>query len=63
VSNGQLFFAVAGLMSAEIAVVLGFMFHEFSDVKRQINQLIQYLITHEGKIAMLDERTGGKKAG
>jgi hypothetical protein len=44
-------------MSAEIAVVLGFMFHGFSDVKQQINQLIQYMVSHEGRISTLEERT------
>jgi hypothetical protein len=34
----QMFFSIAALMSAEIAVVLGFMFHGFSNLKQQINQ-------------------------
>jgi hypothetical protein len=57
VSNTQMFLAIAGLVSTEIAVVLAFMFHGFSDLKQQINQLIQYMVAHEGRIATVEERT------
>jgi hypothetical protein len=38
-TNVQLFFAIVGVLSAEIAVVLAFMFHGFSDLKQQIKFL------------------------
>ena len=36
-TNLQLFFAIVGVMSAEIAVVLAFTFHGFDGLKRQID--------------------------
>ena len=36
-TNVQLFFAIVGVLSAELAVLLAFMFHGFSDIKKQIN--------------------------
>jgi membrane protein implicated in regulation of membrane protease activity len=56
----QLFFAIVCVVSAELAVVLAFMFNGFSEVKQQINSLIQYIASHEGKIATLEERTKQK---
>ena len=55
-TNLQLFFAIVGVMSAEIAVVLAFTFHGFSDLKRQINRLSQYMVDHEGRISALEDR-------
>jgi hypothetical protein len=35
-TNIQLFFAIVGVLSAELAVVLAFMFRGFSDIKQRM---------------------------
>jgi hypothetical protein len=37
-------------------VVRAFTFHGFSDLKRQINRLSQYMVDHEGRISALEDR-------
>jgi hypothetical protein len=41
--------------------VTTFMFHGFSRVESQINQLIQFMVGHEGRISTLEERTKGNQ--
>ena len=71
-TNANLFFSIVGVVSAEIAVLTMFMLHgfsalraemhvNFSDVKNQIQHLIDLHINHAERIAALDERTGGTK--
>jgi hypothetical protein len=60
-SSIQLFFAIVGVVTLEIGVVTTFMFHGFSRVESQINQLIQFMVGHEGRISTLEERTKGNQ--
>jgi hypothetical protein len=57
----QLFYSVAGLMVTLFGLAMAF-FKYYIDAKidpvaGQVNQLVQYMILHEGKISSLEERT------
>lgn len=55
------FFSIAGLMLTLFGITLGF-FKYYIDAKidpisKNVDILVQYMISHEGKIARLEERT------
>jgi hypothetical protein len=56
VTNNQLFFALAGLMIAINGLTAGYLKYyldaKLDPVSKQLNQLVQYMILHEGKINM-----------
>jgi uncharacterized membrane protein (GlpM family) len=57
----QAFFAIAGLMVTLFALAAGF-FRYYIDAKidplsRNVGMLVQYMVSHEGKISRLEERT------
>lgn len=57
----QMFFAIAGLLVTLFGLALGF-FKYYIDAKidpvsRNVDMLVQYMISHEGKISRLEERT------
>jgi hypothetical protein len=57
----QLFFALAGLTVTLTGLLAGF-FKYYLDAKvdpiaKQVDLLVQYMISHEGKISRLEERT------
>lgn len=60
-TNNQLFFALAGLMLAINGLTAGFLKYyidaKIDPVGERVNELVQYMILHEGKIATLEERT------
>jgi hypothetical protein len=67
VSTNQVFFSVAGLLVTLFGLGIAF-FKYYIDAKldpigKNVDMLVQYMISHEGKIARLEERTGGKKDG
>jgi hypothetical protein len=59
-SNAQLFLALVGVIVTVIGAQTLLLNARISDVKEQVNQLIQYMVSHEGRISALEERN--KKA-
>jgi len=60
-SDIQVFFAMAGLMVTLFGLAVAF-FKYYIDAKidpltRGVDTLVQYMVSHEGKIAVLQERT------
>jgi uncharacterized protein (DUF486 family) len=58
--------SVAGLLVTLFGLGIAF-FKYYIDAKldpigKNVDMLVQYMILHEGKIARLEERTGGQKA-
>jgi hypothetical protein len=62
VSNEQLFFAILSVLAAQtgiiLTVVLLYINAKIDPLRGQVT-LLQYVVTHEGKIAVLEERTKG----
>jgi hypothetical protein len=56
-------FQIAGLMTVQtgaiLTVLILYINAKIDPVKEQVDLLVQYMISHEGKIAILEERTGG----
>ncbi len=57
----QAFFAMAGLMVTMFGLAMAF-FKYYIDAKidpiaNRVNLLVQYMISHEGRISTLEERT------
>jgi hypothetical protein len=60
-TTNQLFFSIAGLNVTLFSLALAF-FKHYIDAKtdpigKQVSELVNYMILHEGKIATLFERT------
>lgn len=60
----QLFFAIAGLMVTLFGTALVFVKYyvdaKIDPVARNVDMLVQYMISHEGRLARLEERHGPK---
>jgi hypothetical protein len=60
-TNAQLFFALAGVLVTISGMLAGFIKYyldaKIDPVQRNVQQLVDYMILHEGKIATLEERT------
>jgi hypothetical protein len=58
-------FQIAGLMTVQtgaiLTVLILYINAKIDPVKEQVDLVVQYMITHEGKIAVLEDRSGGKK--
>lgn len=57
----QLFFALAGLMLTLFGMFGGFLKYyldaKIDPLQTQVNQLVDYMVLHQGKIERLEERT------
>lgn len=64
-STTQLFFSICGVMVTLILAQTGYLIMylnaKIGPVGKQVDTLVQYMVLHEGKIATLEERSGGKK--
>ena len=60
-TTNQLFFAIAGLMLTLFGMAMAFIKHyidaKIDPISTNVNMLVQYMISHEGKISRLEERT------
>lgn len=67
----QLFFALTGTYIAVVGLLVGILIKyldarlgqidaKLDPIKEQVDLLVQYMISHEGRIATLEERTKGK---
>ncbi len=56
-TTNQLFFAVAGLVVAVMAFFKYDIGAKIDPVAADVKRLIDYMILHEGKIVVLEERT------
>jgi hypothetical protein len=64
-TNTQLFFAILGSVTALFVVqttvftTLGkaYLDAKIDPLRKQVDLLVQYMVSHEGKIAKLEERT------
>lgn len=61
-SNTQMFFSIVGVFAAQTTFLTLYLNAKIDPVQKQVDMLVQYMVTHEGKIATLEERSGGKKA-
>jgi hypothetical protein len=57
VTNAQLFFAIAGLLTGQTAILILYINAKIDPVREQVGTLVQYMVSHEGKIGVLEERT------
>ena len=62
-TDAQLFFAMAGLMVTLFGLAIAF-FKYYIDAKidpltRNVYTLVRYMVSHEGKISLLQEKTKG----
>jgi hypothetical protein len=60
-SNTQLFFALAGMFVSVIVAQTLLLNSRISDLAQNVNNLIQFMVGHEGRIATLEERTKGNQ--
>jgi hypothetical protein len=60
-SNTQLFFALAGMFVSVIVAQTLLLNSRISDLAQNVNNLIQYMVGHGGRIATLEERTKGNQ--
>lgn len=69
-TNAQLFFAIAGLFTGQTAILILYINAKIDgkidgvngrldSISKQVDLLVQYMIDHEGRISVLEERTGG----
>ena len=58
-TNAQVFFAIAGLITGQTIFVKMYIDAKIDPLKEQVDLLVQYMISHEGRISRLEERTGG----
>lgn len=70
-SINQLFFAMAGLFITGLGLSLGFLKYyidakfdgtgaKIDPIAKNVDLLVQYMVSHEGKISRLEERTSQK---
>jgi hypothetical protein len=57
----QLFFAIAGLLVGQTGILVVYINAKTEPILRQVDTLVQYMVSHEGKIARLEERTKNLK--
>jgi hypothetical protein len=57
VTSNQLFFSIAGLTIAEVGFLKYYIDAKIDPLAKQMSDLVQYMILHEGKLATLEERT------
>jgi hypothetical protein len=60
-SNTQLFFALAGMFVSVIVAQTLLLNSRISDLAQNVNNLIQFMVGHEGRISTLEERTKGNQ--
>lgn len=60
-TNTQLFFAIVGVFAAQTTLLTLYINAKIDPVKDQVNLLVQYMVSHEGRIAVVEERTKGSK--
>lgn len=60
----QLFIAVLGAFIAVNGILIGVLIKyldaKIDPVKKQVDVLVQYMVSHEGRLATLEERTKNK---
>ena len=61
-TNNQLFFALLTVLFAMGGAFKLYLDAKTDPIKKQVDLLVNYMILHEGKIAMLEERTKGKSS-
>jgi hypothetical protein len=63
VTTTQLFFSMAGLFITMFIAGTGFLKYyidaKIDPVAKNVDTLVQYMVSHEGRIARLEERTKG----
>jgi ABC-type lipoprotein release transport system permease subunit len=63
-TTNQLFFAILGtflgVVGLLIGVVIKYMDAKIDPIGKQVDILVQYMISHEGRISILEERTKNK---
>jgi hypothetical protein len=56
-STNQLFFAIAGLFVAALGFMKYYIDAKIDPIAKNVDMLVQYMISHEGKIVRLEEKT------
>lgn len=60
----NLFFSIAGLLVGQTGILILYINAKIDGkidpLREQVNLLVQYMISHEGRISILEERTGTK---
>lgn len=60
-NTDQLFFGVAGLMISLFGLTIAFLKYyldaKIDPISKSVDTLVQYMVSHEGKISRLEERT------
>jgi len=56
-TNNQLLLSIAGLILAVGAWLKWYIDAKIDPVSKNVDMLVQYMISHEGKISKLEERT------
>ena len=54
----QLFFSIAGLMSAQTMVLVLYINAKVDPLKGQVDSLIGFMVNHEGRIGKLEGKQG-----
>jgi hypothetical protein len=57
VTNNQLFFALAGLIVTLATLMKYYIDAKIDPVASDVKLLVQYMVSHEGRISRLEERT------
>jgi hypothetical protein len=53
----QLFFAIVGVVGAQTGFLVLYINAKLDPLRDQVNTLVQYMISHEGRHSIVEERT------